>query len=148
MLLFCSLSHVQLFWDSMDYSLPGSSVHGISRQEYWSGLPFPSPGALPDSGLKPKSPETPALAGRFFSGSVGKESACRCERPRTSPWLSNSAYTVLVFLPGESQGQRSLAGYSPLGCKELDMMKVTEYAHHSFYQLTVYISCSFRMAWT
>ena len=28
--------------DPMDYSLPGSSVHGISRQEYWSGLPFPS----------------------------------------------------------------------------------------------------------
>ena len=29
--------------DSMDCSLPGSSVHGFSRQEYWSGLPFPSP---------------------------------------------------------------------------------------------------------
>ena len=51
MLLFCSLSHVQLFWDSMDYSLPGSSVHGISRQEYWSGMPFSSPGDLPDPGI-------------------------------------------------------------------------------------------------
>ena len=30
-------------WDPMDYSPPGCSVHGISRQEYWSGLPFPSP---------------------------------------------------------------------------------------------------------
>ena len=30
-----------------DYSLPGSSVQGFSRQEYWSGLPFPSPGDLP-----------------------------------------------------------------------------------------------------
>ena len=30
------------------YSLPGSSVHGISRQEYWSGLPFPSSSANPD----------------------------------------------------------------------------------------------------
>ena len=29
--------------DPMDYSLPGSSVHGFSRQEYWSGLPFHSP---------------------------------------------------------------------------------------------------------
>ena len=36
---------------------------GFPRQEYWSGLPFPSPGDLPDSGIKPKSP---ALAGRFF----------------------------------------------------------------------------------
>ena len=30
--------------DPMDCSLPGSSIHGISRQEYWSGLPLPSPG--------------------------------------------------------------------------------------------------------
>ena len=30
-------------YNSMDYSPPGSSVHGISRQEYWSGLPLPSP---------------------------------------------------------------------------------------------------------
>ena len=30
-------------WDPMDCNPPGSSVHGFSRQEYWSGLPFPSP---------------------------------------------------------------------------------------------------------
>ena len=36
---------------------------GFSRQEYWSGLPFPSPGDLPDPGIKPTSP---ALAGGFF----------------------------------------------------------------------------------
>ncbi|CAI9174450.1 unnamed protein product [Rangifer tarandus platyrhynchus] len=40
----------------MDYSPPGSSVHGISRQECWSGLPFPSPGDCPDPGIKPGSP--------------------------------------------------------------------------------------------
>ena len=34
------------------------------RQEYWSGLPFPSPGDLPDPGIKPTSP---ALAGKFFT---------------------------------------------------------------------------------
>ena len=45
-------------------SPPGSSVPGISRQEYWSGLPFPSPGDLLDPGIKPVSP---ALAGGFFS---------------------------------------------------------------------------------
>ena len=54
-------------WDPMDCSLPGSSVHGISQQEYWSGLPFPSPGDLPDPGIKPASPVSPALAGRFFT---------------------------------------------------------------------------------
>ena len=37
----------------MDYSLPGSSVHGIFWQEYWSGLPFPSPEDLPNPGIEP-----------------------------------------------------------------------------------------------
>ena len=41
--------------NSTDYSPPGSSVHGISQQEYWSGLLFPS-GDLPDPGIKPVSP--------------------------------------------------------------------------------------------
>ena len=54
-------------WDPMDCSLPGSSVHGISQQEYWSGLPFPSPGNLPDPGVKTSSLASPALAGRFFT---------------------------------------------------------------------------------
>ena len=40
---------------------------GFFRQEYLSGLPFPSPGDLPDSGIKLKSPEPPALADRFFT---------------------------------------------------------------------------------
>ena len=35
------------------YSLPGFSVYGLLRQEYWSGLPFLSPGDLPDQGSKP-----------------------------------------------------------------------------------------------
>ena len=37
---------------------------GFPRQKYWSGLPLPSPGALPDLGIEPTSP---ALAGRFFT---------------------------------------------------------------------------------
>ena len=37
---------------------------GFLRQEYWSGLPFPSPGDLPNPGIKPTSP---ALAGGFFT---------------------------------------------------------------------------------
>ena len=39
----------------------------FSRQEYWSGLPFPPPGDLPDPGIEPKSPVAPALAGGFFT---------------------------------------------------------------------------------
>ena len=40
---------------------------GLSRQEYWSGLPFPIPGDLPDPGVEPASLASPALAGRFFT---------------------------------------------------------------------------------
>ena len=39
----------------------------FSRQEYWRGLPFPSLGDLPDSGIKPASLMSPTLAGRFFT---------------------------------------------------------------------------------
>ena len=42
--------------DSVGSSLPASSVCGLSQQEYWSRLPFPSPGDLPDPGIKPMSP--------------------------------------------------------------------------------------------
>ena len=60
--------------DPMDCSLPGSSVLGesigFSRQEYWSGLPFPSPGDLLDPGIKPRSPVSPALADGFVTTST------------------------------------------------------------------------------
>ena len=58
----CCAQSCPTLCDPMDCSPPGSSVHGIFffffffRQEYWSGLPFPSPGDLPDSGIKPVSP--------------------------------------------------------------------------------------------
>jgi len=44
----------------MDSSPPGSSSMGFSRQEYWNGLPFPSPGDPPNPGIKPGSPELQA----------------------------------------------------------------------------------------
>ena len=57
-----SLSGVQLFvtpW-TIVYRAPPSL--GFSRQEYWSGLPFPSPGDLPNPGIEPRSPELQADA--------------------------------------------------------------------------------------
>ena len=47
---------------------------GFSRQEYWSGLPFPSPGDLPDPGIDPRSPvlQADALTSESDSGSVKK----------------------------------------------------------------------------
>ena len=52
--------------DPMDYSPPGSSVHGISGARYWSGLPFPSPEDLPDPGIKPMPPASLALTGQIL----------------------------------------------------------------------------------
>ena len=43
---------------------------GFSRQEYWSGLPCPPPGDLPNPGFKPASLTSPALAGGFFTSSA------------------------------------------------------------------------------
>ena len=40
----------------MECSPPGTTVHGISQQDHWSGLPFPSPEYLPDPGIEPRSP--------------------------------------------------------------------------------------------
>ena len=51
-----SFTHVRLFCNPLDYSPPGSSVHGILQQKYWSGLPFPSPRDLPNLGIKHGSP--------------------------------------------------------------------------------------------
>ena len=48
---------------------------GFSRQEYWSGLLCPPPGDLPDPGIEPMSPVSPALAGGFF----------------TAPWVVTSS---------------------------------------------------------
>ena len=56
--------------DPMDCNPPGSSSMGFSRQEYWSGLPCPPPGDLPEPGIKPRSPMFPALAGGFFTTST------------------------------------------------------------------------------
>ena len=52
---------------TMDCSPPGSSAIESSGQENWSGLPFPSPGDLPDPGIEPGSPTSPTLAGGFFT---------------------------------------------------------------------------------
>ena len=51
-----SLSRVQLFAAPWTVAHQAPPSMGFSRQEYWSGLPFPSPGDLPDPGIEPRSP--------------------------------------------------------------------------------------------
>ena len=66
--MLCSVAHLcPTLCDPMDCSPPDFSVMEFSRQEYWSGLPFPIPGDLPCPGIKPVPPASPALASRFFT---------------------------------------------------------------------------------
>ena len=56
--------------DVVDCSPPGSTVYGILRQEYWSGLPCPPPRYCPYPGREPASLMSLVLAGRFFNPST------------------------------------------------------------------------------
>ena len=57
-----SLSHVGLYATPWTVAYQAPRPMGFSRQEYWSGLPFPSPGDCPDPGIKPGSPTLEADA--------------------------------------------------------------------------------------
>ena len=62
-----SLSRVRFFETLWTVAHQAPLSMGFSRQEYWSELPFPSPGDLPHPGIEPKSPASPALAVGFFT---------------------------------------------------------------------------------
>ena len=69
----------------------------------------------------------------FPGGAGGKESACQCRRHKRhwfDPWVRKLPWRrkwkpTPVLLPGKFQGQRSLLGYRPRGCKELDTTERT-----------------------
>jgi len=63
-----------------------------------------------------------------------KKSAWHCRRCGFDHWVGKIPWRrawqpIPVFLPGKSHGQRSLVGYGPLGCKELDATEVNEHTH-------------------
>ena len=65
-----SLSHVRLFATPWTVAYQAPLSMDFSKQEYWSGLPFPTPVDLPNPGIKLMSLVFPALAGRFFTTST------------------------------------------------------------------------------
>ena len=74
--LLSPFSCVQLFatpWTAAQWT-PVSM--GLSRQEYWSGLPFPSPGDLPNPGIEPRSPVSPALQADSLAAEPQRQSWC------------------------------------------------------------------------
>jgi len=68
-----SFSRVRLFVTPWTVGCQAPLSMGFSRQEYWGGLPFPSPGDLPDPGIEPASLTSPALVGGFFITSAAWE---------------------------------------------------------------------------
>ena len=117
---------------------------GFSRQEYWSGLPCPLTGDLPNPGIEPRSPalwagsfplappvswaltvwvhfhfSLPLPPSGFPAGSDGKASAW-CGRPGFDPWVGKIPWgrkwqPIPVLLPGKFHGRRRMIGYSPRG---------------------------------
>ena len=67
----------------------------LSRQEYWSGLPCPPPGDLPNPGTEPESLVSPAMAGRFFTTSVTWETSLALKTLVKSNYFI--PYTDLAF---------------------------------------------------
>ena len=62
-------------------ALQASLSMGFSRQEYWSGLPFSTPGDLPNPGIKPTSLVYPALARGFFTTAPAGKPGNKVKRP-------------------------------------------------------------------
>ena len=77
----------------------------FSRHEYWSALPFPTPGDLLDPGIEPGSLASPALAGRFFNHYAAWE-AQKIKLPPSPPVfyyqkhiLRNKSFSYLKLFP-------------------------------------------------
>ena len=62
----CMLSRVRVFGTSWTVARQTPLSMGFPRQEYWSRLPCPPPGDLPDPGIQPEFPVSPSLTGRFL----------------------------------------------------------------------------------
>ena len=86
-----SLSCVRLFVALWAVAYQASLSMGFSRQEYWSGLPFPSPGDCPYPGIEPASLSSPASAGGFFTTSATWEAQ---EPQGESNWSPGNANAV------------------------------------------------------
>ena len=84
-------------YDSIACQAPRSME--FSRQEYWHGLPFPTPGDLPDPGIKPVFPAPPALASRFSTTEpLGKALCYRCSKT-VKMWSLSSRLMVETIEP-------------------------------------------------
>ena len=85
----------------MDCSPSGSSTMGFCRQEYWSGLPCPPPGDLPNPGIEQPSLRSPALASGFFITSATWEALSNQIKDSLLEWGLNPYAWGLICLPSK-----------------------------------------------
>ena len=103
---------------------------GFPRQKYWSGLPFPSPGDLPDPEIEPESPALQAdslLTELHLIIPIYRDRILVRMKVQRRQW-----HPTPVLLPGKSHGWRSLVGYSPWDREE---SYTTERLHFHFHAL-------------
>ena len=92
------LSHVPVFTTLWTVAHQAPLSVGFPRQEYWSGLPFPSPGDLPDPGIEPSSPELQVDSLPLSQGKAHKLIAYKqILRPHSRLWLL-SLHIILTGL--------------------------------------------------
>ena len=107
------LSRVRLFAVPMDSSPPGSSVCGIfqARVLEWVALEkIPSPRDLPDPGMEPMSPVSPALAGKFFTIEPPGKPSCSYIDSISSSGVNFIAVESGLLCPPNLPGQKVAAG--------------------------------------
>ena len=124
-----SLSRVRLFATLWTYQAPPSM--GFSRQEYWSGLPFPSPGDLPNPGIEPRSPalqadavtsEPPGKPGGSYSKQWLLRGCRRTERSYSTFKLRTGGSEEIPLIQGKEQRLR----FAGAAMKRYPMSKVRE----------------------
>ena len=95
-----SLSRVRLFVTLWTVAHQASPSMGFSRQEYWSGLPFPSPGDLPNPRIEPGSP---ALQADALTSEPAKSEGCQGRASLVVQWLRLHASTAkdMGSIPGQ-----------------------------------------------
>ena len=92
----CELNCVQLFVTPRTVAPQAPLPMGFSRQESWSGLPFPSPGDLPDPGIKPTSPKSPSLAGNYWA--TWESQNAPTKRHRLVEWIQKHDFYTYIHI--------------------------------------------------
>ena len=90
----CVLTHIQIFASPWAVAHQAPLSMGFSRQEYWSGLSCSPPGDLPNPGIEPASPKSPALAGKILYHWATWEAPKQNKQIKNVTWFKNSIFEV------------------------------------------------------